>query len=113
MSSRVFFFTTTLLVESLPENYEMLVRVLSLVKENLKKLGYVCSIEEHSYVCGSPDTMVKILPQPYGVEARMPEARYFIVKVSIDSLSPEKLVLVNDLISSLLREAGIRYRRVE
>lgn len=113
MSSRAFLFTTALLVESLPENYEALVRVLSLVKENLKKLQYVCSVEEHSYVCGSSDTMVKILPQPHGIEARVPESRYFVVKVSIDSISPGNLVLINDLISSLLREAGIRYRRIE
>ncbi|MEM1687538.1 MAG: hypothetical protein QXN43_02380 [Zestosphaera sp.] len=112
LSSRVFF-TTALLVESLPETYEVLIRVLSLVKENLKKLGYVCSIEEHSYVCGSSDTLIKILPQLYGVEARMIESRHFIVKVSIDSLIPEKIVLINDLITSLLREAGLKYRRVE
>jgi len=112
LSSRLVF-TTALLIESLPETYEVLVRVLSLVKENLKKLGYACSIEEHSYVCGSPDTLVKVLPQPYGVEARMLEARHFIVKVSVDSLIPEKLVLVNDLITSLLRDAGLKYRRIE
>ncbi|MEO3993394.1 MAG: hypothetical protein QN229_03675 [Desulfurococcaceae archaeon TW002] len=106
-------FTTALLIETLPENYEVLVKVLSLVKENLRRLKYFCSIEEHSYVCGSSDTLIKILPQPYGVEARMPEARYFVVKVSINSLIPEKLVLVNDLIASLLKEAGLKYRRIE
>ncbi len=113
MSDPAFLFTTALLVETLPENYEVLVRVLSSLKENLRKLGYVCSVEEHSYVCGSSDTLIKILPQPHGVEARVIEARYFVVKVSVDSLIPEKLVLVNDLIASLLREAGLKYRRVE
>lgn len=106
-------FTTALLVESLPETYEVLVRVLSLIKENLKKMGYVCSIEEHSYVCGSSDTLIKILPQPYSIEARVLESRHFIVKVSISSLIPEKLVLVNDLVASLLRETGLKYRRIE
>lgn len=113
LSSNRGIFTTVLLIESLPETYDLLVKTLSLVKEGLKKLGYVCSVEEHSYVCGSPDTLVKILPQPYGAEARMFEARYFLVKVSVDTLIPEKLVLINDLITSLLREAGLRYRRVD
>lgn len=111
MSNQVF--TTALLIESLPETYEVLIKVLSLVKENLKKLGYVCSIEEHSYVCGSSDTLIKVLPYSHSVGGGVFEARHFIVKVSIDSLIPEKLISINDLIVSLLKEVGLRYRRVE
>lgn len=106
-------FTTVLLLESSPDTYELLVKTLARLKEELAGLGYACSVEEHSYLCSSSDTLIKISPLPHTIESRMVEAHRFAVKVVMASLDPRKLVQLNDLVATNARSSGLRYRRVE
>ncbi|MEM0038442.1 MAG: hypothetical protein QXS42_05410 [Zestosphaera sp.] len=106
-------FSTTLLLESSPDTYELLVKTLAKLKEDLLRLGYTCSVEEHSYLCSSPDTLVKIFPLPHTVETRMIEAHRFTIKVVLTSLDPRKLVQLNDLVATNVRGSGLRYRRTD
>lgn len=107
-------FTTSLIVESSPETYELLTRTLTKLKENLTRLKYVCSVEEHSYICSSSETLVKIFPLPHGLEPRVVgEAYQLTIKVVITSVKPGELVQVNDLVAAVIKGTGLRYRRVD
>lgn len=106
-------FTTALLIESSPDTYELLVKTLAKLKEELARLGYVCSAEEHSYLCSASDTLIKIFPLTHAAEPRVVEAHRFAIRVAMASLDPKKLVQLNDLVATNVRSSGLRYRRIE
>ncbi len=106
-------FETTLLVEALHSELENIFKAIENIKNILAtNLSYTCSGEEHTYVCGSSKSLVKVLPAEIKSGTTIPYQQALLI-IKIQSTDPVELVRLSDLISSEFKGVGIRYRRIE
>lgn len=106
-------FETTLQVEALPSELENILKAVENIKNILiTNLSSSCSSEEHTYVCGTSKSLVKVLPAEIKSGTTIPYQQPLLI-IRIQSTDPVELVRLTDLISSEFKSAGIRYRRIE
>ncbi len=106
-------FTTDLIISA---NIDELSRVLNMFKrfkdELEKRFDFICSPEDHEYICGGNEVLVKVLPLKEDVAATsMGKRLYEVAIIRIEASHPEALVKINALLYNLLKEEGIKYRR--
>ncbi|MCD6323757.1 MAG: hypothetical protein J7L55_01445 [Desulfurococcales archaeon] len=97
-----------------PAEMPNLVRALSKLKHVLEdELGFKCSSQEHSFICGVEDTLIKVVPvSPKNLLSTSMGGASNVASLRISSTIAKNIVELDDVVVKVLRDENLRYRRV-
>ncbi len=107
-------FSTVITLAATPTEMQNLIKALSRFKSFLtKELGFECTSHEHSYVCGSEHTLVKVIPAyPKEGVGRSLSGFGDVASVIISSLKPREVVKLDEVLRDVLMDEGVTGRRI-